>query len=148
MKEAILKDFFLGRVSPEALKKDLIGAVESEGKISRQYIEDMDSEFEVKSAHLVRVCDAVLDGILDPMDLSTIGFCLMASDYFEFDTDTEDGARVADAAIDWADYLINYDLNKETTKKSKERLITGKNLFTENDHYLDRHGRSKDKKGF
>lgn len=144
MKEAVLRDFFLGRISPEELKKDLNGAIESSRDITRHHIEDMKESFQVNPAHLIRVCDAVLNGFLQPIDLNAIGFCIMASDHFEFDTSTDEGARVADAGIDWADYKINFSLNIETTKKFKERLLTGKNTFTKDDHYFDRHGRPKE----
>jgi hypothetical protein len=137
MKEDILRDFFDGNASPQELKEDIEGSVESLSKTERHHIEDMSGEYNVTAKHLVSVCDKVIDGYLDPMDLHIIGFCLMSSNHFQFNTDEVDGSRVADAAIDWSDYLANYKLTIETAKKFKERLLSGTNLFTDEDHYPD-----------
>jgi len=134
MHESVLKDFFLGKATAEELKNDLTGTLARTGKQSTQVgIVDMDSEFEVFPEHLIRVCDAVISGTLVPHDLFTVGFCLMASENFEWDGDTEDGERVADTLNEWSAYQINYLLTLETTLKFKERLVSGKDLFTDKD---------------
>ena len=58
---------------------------------------------------------------------------MIASDNFQWDVDTTDGERVADTVCDWADHAVNYLLTLETTRKFKERLVSGKNLFTDED---------------
>src|SRR6185369_11771816 len=50
----------------------------------------------VASAHLVRVCDAILAGSCEPRLLRDVGFLLIGSDAFEYDGDAQDGARVAE----------------------------------------------------
>ena len=96
MREAILRDFFTGGASIEDLVRDLQGAIISDGScVARYPIVDMGGEFTVQSSHLIRICDAFADGHLKPDDLRSIGFCLIASDAFEWDADTPDGERVA-----------------------------------------------------
>ena len=53
-------------------------------------IEDMDQEFTVTAAMLVRLCDVVLEGELEPDALHSIGFALMASDAFCWDANEDD----------------------------------------------------------
>jgi hypothetical protein len=131
VKEAVLRAFFEGRVDAMTLSEDIAGTVEPEGKTSHYRIEDLDEEFEVRAEHLVRLCDSVLDGDLDPKHLETIGFCLVASDAFQWDTEVVDGEVIAETLSDWSEPRINYPLTQENVTKFRERLLTGENLFKE-----------------
>ena len=93
----------------------------------------MTGEFEVRSEHLVRLCDDVLAGAIEPWKLEPIGFCLVASDTFWWDGDTADGERVAEAAYDWSSPEINYPLTAHTVAKFRLRLLTGESTFTRAD---------------
>ena len=137
MKEAVLKDFFKGTVSTRELLNDLSGTLRSSRDVKYYTIEDMAETFIVLPEHLVKLCDVVIDGDLDPYDLHPIGFCIVASDYFEWD-------EVYETVLDWANYNINYKLTIDTVRKFRLRLVTGKDLFTKDDLYSDRHGKSKD----
>ncbi len=124
MKEELLKNFFEGIISIDDLRADLVGAVQSEsqGTILRYPIVDMDEEYTVTCQHLISLCDAVLDNHLSPETLEPLGFCMMASDYFEWDSDTDDGDRVSLMLHYWSSPEINYPLNFENIKMFKEIL--------------------------
>ena len=129
MKEAILRDFFIGTVSAEDLTSDLRGAILQRGFARLHPIEDMWDDFEVKSFHLIKLCDAVLEGKLEPRDLEAIEFCLLASDHFQWNGDDPEGYRVAEVAADWSCPIINYSLNCDNVKKWRSFLQTGVNPF-------------------
>ena len=134
MHEAILRDFFIGATTAEALRRDLVGAVvQTSSDVFSQHITPATGKFAVTSEHLVRLCDAVLAGELPAQDLEAVGFCLVASDFFEWDSDKADGERVAETVHDWASPEINYRLTGHTVTKFKERLVTGENTFTRAD---------------
>jgi hypothetical protein len=83
----------------------------------------MAEEFEVRSTHLVKVCDAILDGSVHAELLEAIGFCLVASDAFHWDTVSPDGERVADVAYDWSAPEINYPLTLPNVAAWRRRLL-------------------------
>lgn len=62
--------------------------IEGQDKHRHHVIEDMEGEFEVRPEHLVSVCDAVLDDKVEAEYLRLIGFCIVASDAFEYDTES------------------------------------------------------------
>jgi len=120
MREIILRDFFLGRTTPEALAKDTFGSVKQIGPIKFSVeIEDMDEEFSVTREMLVSLCDAVLSGQFPSHELSTIGFALQASDRFTWDGEDLTG-RVID---DWGSPEINYALTLENVQMFRNWLL-------------------------
>ncbi len=90
----VLRGFFEGQVDAKTLSADLAGSVERGRVSTRVRIEDMKESFTVRTDGLVRLCDSILADEIDVKHLETIGFCIVASDAFEFDTDTEDGELV------------------------------------------------------
>jgi hypothetical protein len=54
-----------------------------------------------------------------------VGFLLIGSDEFEYDGDTEDGARVAEVAADWSAPEINWPLTLENVREWRSFLGTG-----------------------
>lgn len=141
MHESILRDFFDGRASAGDLRADLVGAVvQTAENVFTHKIVDMDADFEVTPDHLVRVCDAVLSGELEASELESIGYCLVASDCFSWDGDTQSGSRVAETAYDWSAPVNNYRLTSDTVRKFRERLMSGQDLFTTDDHAVKHEG--------
>src|SRR5713101_131026 len=120
MREIILRDFFLGRTTPEALAKDVLGSVKQIGPIKFSVeIEDMDEEFSVTREMLVSLCDAVLSGQFPAHEFSTIGFALEASDRF-----TWDGEDLTSKVVDdWACPEVNYPLTLENVQRFKNWLL-------------------------
>lgn len=129
MKEVVLKKFFEGSLDIDALVADLSGSSAAENDVSHIRIQDMDDEFVVRSEHLVKICNAALSNKLSSFDLKNIGFCLQASDKFEWDADTDDGARVADIVFFLSVPTINYELNQYNIGLFKSLLIHGGNPF-------------------
>ena len=87
---------------------------------------------EVDSANLIQICDDVLAGNILPSYCEHIGFELVTSKCFSF-TDSESGARAFETAEDWDHTDSGYKLTTKTIEKYKERLLSGKSLFTDLD---------------
>jgi hypothetical protein len=120
MREIVLRDFFLGKASPEALAKDVLGSVKQVGPIKYLVeIEDMEGMFPVTREMLVALCDAVLSRKFPAHELSSIGFALEASDRF-----TWEGEDLVGSVIDdWACPEINYSLTLENVQRFKNWLL-------------------------
>ena len=128
MHEAILRDFFVGRVDVAELRTDLIGTL-TVGDHSLEYeVVKMTGAFRVMPAHLVRLCDAVIGHVLPPEVLEPIGFCVISSDQFSW-ADTATGDLVGETLNDWASPKTNYPLTPATMKLFRERLLTGKDVL-------------------
>jgi hypothetical protein len=98
-----LRAFFEDRVSAVALNADLEGAfAQTAGDTFRLQMTDLDADFFVTADHLVKLCDAVLAGALDPEALRAVGFGVIGSDHFNWDPDDPIGARVGHTLYDWA----------------------------------------------
>ena len=123
MREIVLRRFFEGELSVAELANDLKGSLVREtNDVTKHPIENMDGAFEVLPSHLIKVCDSVLDGSIAPELLESIGFCLLASDAFQWDNGRADGAVVADVAIDWSDPTINHPLTLPNVAKWRRKL--------------------------
>ena len=129
MHEEVLKRFLLGEASAKELADDLASSLVEGRDVTYHPIKDMRVNFEVRPEHLVHVCDAVLDDEIEAKYLEAIGFCIVASDHFEYDTDTPDGDLVGETVFDWSEPRVNYPLTNENVRKFRERLITGRNPF-------------------
>ncbi len=126
MHEAVLRDFFSGTATVEVLADDLRGAMVKDGdSVVRHPIVDMTGDFTVVPSHLIALCDAFLAGHVKHDDLSAVGFCLFASEAFCWDSDTPDGARVADVANHWCSPEINFPIDEDHVQKWKTYLDTG-----------------------
>ena len=135
MRAQTLRNFFAGRLTGPELARDLSGAFEQVGPQTRRLrmADDLAEEFTITASHLVRLCDAVLAGEVPAEALEAIGFGLIASDEFCWDSDTPDGSRVAEALYDWAAPEVNYALTPATVAKFRHRLLTGEDTFTQAD---------------
>ena len=107
VKEQVLRSFFEGEISAAALAADLIGSAVTEGVVRRHLIENMTGELTVEPSHLMRVCESFISGQLGPEAIQSIGFCLVSSDSFCWDSDTPEGERVAEVIHDWSSSEIN-----------------------------------------
>ena len=134
MDAAVLRDFFLGTADAEGLARELAYAMHelAPGCLELR-MADLTEPFSITTAHLVRLCDAVLAGKLPPVGLADVGFALVASDHFAWDTDTLEGERVAETIWDWSAPEVNYRLTPETVQKFRHRLLTGEDTFVSAD---------------
>ena len=121
MKEATIRDFFLGVAPAARLAEEAGAAVEPVGRSSRRvHIEDLPAgeEVEVTPDMLVGLCDAVLGGSLPASSLETIAFAIVASDHFRWD----DGDVVGRVLYDWASPEINFELTPANLRMFREWL--------------------------
>lgn len=80
MREETVRRFFAGELSARELADEIREAVVVTGRDSALVrVDPMDVDVRVAASHIVRVCDAVLEDELSPEDLSSVGFCLVAS---------------------------------------------------------------------
>jgi hypothetical protein len=122
--EELLRQFFEGAAPGSRLARDLEGALVPDGlQLTRHPIVDMVEDFEVQPHHLVRVCDAVLNGEIEPGLLEAIGFCLVSSDAFHWDGGSMEGERVAEVVYDWSASEINYPLTLPNVRAWRGRLL-------------------------
>jgi len=129
MREQILKQFFAEKVGAKVLAEDLVDSMITTGDVTKHPIEEMRESFQVRPEHLVRLCDAVLCDDIKPQYLQAIGFCIVASDNFEYDTDIAEGNLVGETVLDWSAPIINYPLTKKNVEKFRQRLVTGEDCF-------------------
>jgi hypothetical protein len=74
---------------------------------------------------LIKLCDDVIAGKLSTIDLNTIAFSLMASDFFTWDSHSTLGERVAKVIFEWDNPLIGFDITDKNVRLWKEYLLTG-----------------------
>lgn len=134
MKEIIVQHFFEGHATVEELAADVASAfdrqVDSAGTVfSRLNSVDMNHEFAVSTANIVKLVDAVLAGGLSLDELDTICFALEASDSFSWDSDTLDGERVAVSLFWLGTPEINYALTPAVLNKIRRYLVSGENTL-------------------
>jgi len=127
MREEVLKRYFEARASVEELESDLAGSREKVSEIEyRLHIVDMDSDFEVKRDHLLKLCDAVLHGELEAESLRIIGDALMMSDHFTWDGDREE--VISEVTFCWSAPEINYPLTNESVAMFRRWLLGEESL--------------------
>jgi hypothetical protein len=127
MTEEKLRDYFENHLTPKELSLDLIHSQTQTGyDVTAVYIKNIeDGEFEVRKEHLVKLCDDVLTGQLALTDLNTIGFALMASDYFTWDNSGTEGDVISNVIFEWDNPEIGFDLTIKNVRLWKEYLLTG-----------------------
>ena len=135
MKTSVLRSFIDGACDSQALARDLEGSVErtSHDVISHYIDDDLDGDSPVTAANLVTICDAFTKGDLTAQMIQQIAFAMMASDSFEWDSDTPDGRRVAEVIGWWDSPEIHYPITDSTMVKFRHYLCTGEDLFTRED---------------
>ena len=139
MKEIVLRYFFEGHATAQELARDVADArvaPEAPGfRSSANYrVLPMARTFAVTPDHIIRLVDAALAGELSLDDLGVIVFCLEAwPDRWEWDTDTPEGERVAEALFWLGTPEINYPLTSAVLGKIRHYLATGENTLSDAD---------------
>jgi len=147
MNAQVLREFFDDHASASLLGADLRHAFEQTSIDSfRLRMTDLKEDFTVRSEHLVKLCDAVLTGQLNPEGLRAVGFGMIASAHFDWDGDAPDGSMVADTLHDWASPEANYRLSPTTVQKFRHRLLTGEDTLTRADLFDGPKHRRDDRK--
>jgi hypothetical protein len=138
MKEVVIRQFFEGHATAEELTADAKGAfdrhTDSAGTVFSQLrAVPMERDFALTPAHLVKLIDAVLNGVIDLEAIDAIAFCIEASDKFMWDADTPPGERVAEALHLLGTPEINYPLSPVVLGKIRHYLITGEKTLNRGD---------------
>jgi hypothetical protein len=121
VKEAVLRYFLLDKVSAKRLARDVAGSFQRSSQNEFEVmIADMDGEFPLTSAHLIKLCDAVIEGDLPPEGLHAIGFAMMASDAFSWDADQDE--VLGNVIPDWSCPEVNYALTVENVRRFRKWL--------------------------
>ena len=122
MTEQKLKEYFEGKITADELKSDVSNSQVKTGydttRVSIGQIQY--GEFEVQKEHLIKLCDDFIAQNINSEDLNTIAFCLVFSDYFNWDNEI-----ISNVIFDWDNPLIGYDINKKNVLLWKDYLKNG-----------------------
>jgi hypothetical protein len=120
--EPALRDFFEGRSEALAHAIELSG---ERGDVSHYGIFPLEEKLIVIPDHLVRVCDSFLAGEVGPLHLEAIAFTLLASEWFDFDARTSEGALVSEVLNQWSAPEINLPITWENVCEWRSLLRGG-----------------------
>ena len=81
-----------------------------------------EGEFLLETRHLVSVCDDVLNGKMKTDTLYLFSFILIGSDYFTWDSESDEGRRISNVIFEWNNPTINYPLTIENVSECKKYL--------------------------
>lgn len=152
MTEQALLNYFQDKISADELAIDLIGSQKKTSfDTNSVYVTQIksDSEFVITKAHLLKLCNDVLNGKLKILDINTIAFALITSEFFTRNEDDEDSSVIENVIFDWDNPEIGYSLTLDNMKKWKQYLETRNYNFNkeelDNKFRNDRKGRNINK---
>ena len=128
MTEKTLRDYFENIIQVNLLIVDLRGSQKQEGNDTIYiHIEQIRTggEYQVTRQHLLKLCNDCINGILKPIDLNTVAYALIFSDYFTWDRDSKDGEIIAQTISDWDNPEISFPLTIGNIRLWQEYLQTG-----------------------
>jgi hypothetical protein len=129
-----LMDFFEGRLSQAGLGRQFQLAISPDLQFGTNALsDDLKEDFVVTADHLVELCDAVLDGGLEPCQLETIASVLVSFERFTWNGSNHPNDPINKVIHAWEMPDLNYCLTKETVMKCRTLLRTGENNFDEDD---------------
>lgn len=128
MEERALMDYLENRITVESLAENVKNtqkrATYDTTLLQVEPIKD-GSTFQIRKEHLLRLCNEVLNGNLTLEDINSIALALVFSEYFVWDTKTEEGEVIETVIYDWDSPEINFPLTLSNMKLWKEYLETG-----------------------
>ncbi len=135
MTEQKLKEYFESKLTAEQFALDLKDSQQKTGyDTTAVYIDNLnEGEFEIRTEHIIKLLDDAISNKLQPIDLNTIGFALMTSDYFFWNNDTESGERIANVIFELDNPEIGFDLTSKNFLLWKEYLLTGEYRLDKNE---------------
>lgn len=135
MTEQKLKEYLENKLTADQLSLDLKNSQKRKVyDVTTVYIDSFkDGEFEIKKEHLIKLCDDAISEQLSTSDLNTIGFALLASDFFYWDNETTDGEIIANVIFEWDNPEIGYELTIDNLKLWREYLLTTNYNFDKNE---------------
>lgn len=135
MSEQNLKDYFENKLTGELLHQDLKNSQRKTSyDVTAIQIDSLSKgDFEVTKEHLIKLIDDTISEKLRPIDLNTIGFALITSDYFYWNNKTEVGERIDNVLFDFDNTIIGHDLTIKNLQLWKKYLLTGEYRLDENE---------------
>lgn len=128
MKETVLRDYFENRGTVETLAENVKDtqkrATYDTTSVQVEQIQD-GTTYQVRKEHLLKLCNEVLNGNLLLEDINSIALALVFSEYFVWDTKTEEGEMIETTIYDWDSPEINFPLTLSNMKLWKHYLETG-----------------------
>jgi hypothetical protein len=128
MTESNLKKYFENKINSQILTANLNGIFE-------RFIHDItqvdltrtesESTFNIEPKHLNKILNDTLKGNFTFDNLKNIASGLMFSEFFNWDSDTEIGNRIATIIVQLDNTEINFPISIENLKLWKEYLDTG-----------------------
>lgn len=145
MTEQKLKEYLENKLTADQLSLDLKDSQKRTGyDVTTVYIDTLkEGGFEIKKEHLIKLCNDIISEKLSMIDLNTIGFALIASEHFHWDSDSPDGEIIGNVIFDFDNPEIGYDLTIKNVLLWKEYLLTGEYRLDKNE--LNQKFRSKGK---
>ena len=145
MTELKLKKYFENVLTVEQLKVDLKDSQQKTGyDVTTVYIDSLnEGEFEIKKEHLIKLFDDTISGKISPLELNTIGFALMASDFFYWDGETIEGEIIGNVIFELDNHDIGHDLTMKNIQLWKEYLSTGEYRLDKNELKQKFHSKGK-----
>lgn len=123
MQEETLQQFFLEEIDAQDLQDILeeeLNLEEGEEPTFHYQFRDMDSIHMLEPYDLVRLCDAVLEDILDPRGLTLIAEVITQSEKFEWDDDI-----IAEICYFWLEPEQEFPLDKKESILQFRRWLKG-----------------------
>jgi len=145
MKEETLYKYFKGQLSETELSKDLKNSQIRTGyDTTNFYVNPKDTgHFKIEIKHLIMLCDAYLNKIISAKDLSTIGFALMGSDFFKWNTNSKSGKIIDEVISGWDNCEISYDITDKNVWHWRQYLDLGYNNLDKNELKLKSRSKGK-----
>jgi hypothetical protein len=129
MKEQVLLKYLQNEISVAELAADLQGAQRKTSyDVTSVYVDPIktEGEFQVTKAHLLLLCNDVINGKLTLKDLNTVAFVVFTSEFFTHDEDDEVVDRVL---FEWDNPEIGFPLTIDNLTKWKHLLESGEDTF-------------------
>jgi hypothetical protein len=127
MKESTIRDFFLGKVGPEALGQEPPKPPATPGKpvkaAPKTAIDDLDSTFLVTRSMAAKLCDAALSGSLSEKLLARVASSLFGSRRFAWEDPLLTEVIGAWSVIDGNTRFPSADMERQ-----KRQLLVGESL--------------------
>lgn len=127
MKESILRDYFSGEIDGGSLQvflSEIVGVNELNAESNLAC--DLTSDFELRLDHLVMICDDFASEYFEASHVTAIAVFLLASDHFDWDSQTPTGAVIAELISDWSTPEIDYPITTENMNAIRSSLTEGR----------------------
>jgi len=128
MIDKILKDYFENTISSDSLSEKLNDCTKKQSyDTSQTTASEMESDtlFEIEAQHINFILTETLEGKLTFEDLNKIASGLMFSDFFNWDSETEIGERIAQIIFELENPEICFPITNRNLIGWKAYLETG-----------------------